>query len=262
MAKKYGGPHDFAGSVQQLSDGYIVAGGVERFDLWIQKLDENGEGSCGPIHDLSFVPSVISPEVQETDSTYSNTNVTAMSTFATTNDSASTRLDSIFADHFSDGLLPTDWTYLSGQWEEANDYLIGSGAKAKVIASPAFTGIGTGKVEVEMSSPGGTVSFFVWYQDAKNNIELLMKEGSDRWVLKQRVSGIVAAKQKSRSLIDPDVTYDIDISYDGSNFELYRDGFLELTMPKYTGSTPFGSIGFREKNTEVKSDSVCAFAEQ
>ena len=127
----------------------------------------------------------------------------------------------LFCDYFDDGVPPADWTYVKPAWTESNGNLIGTpqGRKAETIASPAFVGCSTCTVETSMMSAGGANNklwLLAWYRDKNNTIELLMKEESDKWVLKQRVGGSVVAKAKnSAETIIPNIFYNVQLSLDG-----------------------------------------------
>ena len=49
-----------------------------------------------------------------------------------------------------------------------------------------------------MSTAGGTknvIWFLSWYVDDKNTMELLMKQETGKWILKQRANGTIVAKK-------------------------------------------------------------------
>jgi hypothetical protein len=105
-------------------------------------------------------------------------------------------------------------------------------------------------VNATMSTAGGSsnkVWLLGWYQDKKNGVEILMKEENDKWVLKQRSGGKVVTKVSAPSVIQPNVFYDVEVSYDGTNFTLKVDGVTLATTT--AGSSPIGTVGFRVKST-------------
>ena len=84
-AKTYGGSSgdDWASSIQQTSDGYIVAGSTDSFgagdyDFLVIKLNSNGEigGDCNYLKSCS--PAVASPTVTVTDRTLSTTSISGL----------------------------------------------------------------------------------------------------------------------------------------------------------------------------------------
>jgi hypothetical protein len=93
------------------------------------------------------------------------------------------------------------------------------------------------------------ISLIGWYQDEENFVELMMKESSDRWVLKQRISGRIAVKAGAAFSIQPNTYYDVRITFDGNSFQVLIDGSPILSMPKAGGSLPNGTVGFHAKGT-------------
>ncbi len=160
----------------------------------------------------------------------------------------------LFCDDFEDGVLDPNWNYLKPAWSESGGFLIGTPArrKATAIATPVFAGCDTCSVEALMRTAGGIgnrVWLFGWFVDKANTIELMMKEESDKWVLKQRNGGRIVARAKAPLTIDPNVDYKAEIQFDGTNFQVSIDGVLIITMPKAAGTTPFGTVGFSVKST-------------
>ncbi len=158
----------------------------------------------------------------------------------------------LFYDDFQDGILATDWTYVKPQWSETAGNLIGlpTGRKAETLASPAFTGCSLCSVKATMTTAGGvgnTVWLLAWYTDKKNTVEVLMKEESDKWILKQRSAGSVVAKLSAASSILPNAIYNVEVTYDGTNLTLIVDG-VTLGIIR-AATTPSGTVGFRAKNT-------------
>lgn len=74
-----------------------------------------------------------------------------------------------------------------------------------------------------------------------------MKEESDKWILRQRVNGVVVSKGKGTGTITPGTFYTVHINYTGSAFELSVDGTILATIP--AAGVPFGTVGFQTKNT-------------
>lgn len=103
---------------------------------------------------------------------------------------------------------------------------------------------------------GNRVWLMGWYQDKRNTVELLMKEESDRWILKQRSAGGIVAKMKALLTIDPNVVYKVNIQFDGTNFQVSIDDVLIMTMPKAPGTSPSGTTGFQVKSTTGSFDEI------
>ena len=101
-----------------------------------------------------------------------------------------------------------------------------------------------------MQSAGGLfnkVWMLPWYQTARNTVFVLMKEENNKFVVKQKVNGLLVAKKTFPFVIDPNVSYDVQISFDGTNFTLTVDGTNLGTLA--AGGTPSGTIAFKVKNT-------------
>ncbi len=165
----------------------------------------------------------------------------------------------LFCEDFDDGVLASNWTYSKPTWIENSGNLIGtpSSRKAETIATPAFSGCSVCSVTGTMSTAGGLrnkVWLLAWYFDKKNYVELLMREENDKWTLKQRSGGSVVAKAKGVSTILPNVFYNVEINFDGTNFTLVVDGVTLTTMPAL--ASPNGTIGFRVKQTTGSISSV------
>jgi len=169
----------------------------------------------------------------------------------------------LYSDDFEDGVLATNWTYVKPAWTEVGGNLEGTptGGKAEAIATPAFAGCGTGacSVQTTIQTAGGVsnkIFFFAWYQDKQNTIEVLMKEENDKWVIKQFSNGAVVAKEKASATINPNIFYDVRVSFDGTQFTLTVDGVDLVSMT--SGAAPSGTIGYRVKNTTGRFGNICA----
>lgn len=158
----------------------------------------------------------------------------------------------LFCDDFEDGILSGSWNYLQPSWSEANGTLIGTpaGKKAIAVASPVFGGCTNCYVEATLQTAGGSgnkVSLFGWYLDSKNNVELLMKQESGKWLLKERVGGSIVSKGKASLPINVNQLYRARITFTGTQFDLTIDGVPALTLP--AAGSPSGTVGFQAKAT-------------
>jgi hypothetical protein len=159
----------------------------------------------------------------------------------------------LFCDDFNNGTIDPNWTYLKPVWTESGGDLIGTppgGKKSPALATPVFTGCSLCTVNASLQSSGGLgnrIWLLAWYLDKQNKIELLMKEESDIWVLKQWVNGNVVAKAKAKSVIDPNVPYDVSVSYDGTSFHFSVGGTNLIDLVAV--GTPNGTVGFQLKRT-------------
>jgi len=161
----------------------------------------------------------------------------------------------LFCDDFEDGVLAGNWTYIKAVWTEANGSLIGTptGKKGTAVAAPAFGGCINCSVEAKLASGGGTgnrVWLLGWYADKNNTMELMMKQESGKWILKERSNGKIVAKAKGFAAITPNVLYDIEVVFDGAHFTVTIDGsqLMQLTP---AAAVPSGTVGFSVKSTTV-----------
>ncbi len=167
-----------------------------------------------------------------------------------------------FGDDFEDGVLDPNWAYEKATWSETGGNLVGTPLKrsARAIATPAFAGCGANcTIEAHVSTAGGLfnkVWVYAFYIDKRNKVELLAKENTDRWVLKQRIYQTIGAKGKAIATIDPNVVYDAIISYDGTTFTVSIDGTTLITLPA-GGAVPIGTVGFQVKNTTGSFGDIC-----
>jgi hypothetical protein len=166
----------------------------------------------------------------------------------------------VFCDEFDNGVL--DWSYLKPGWNEMGGALIGTptGKKAVAVATPIFPGCANCSVEAVMRTAGGVgnrVWLLAFYEDKKNFVEVMMKEQSDTWIVKQRSGGVVVAKGKGLSPIAPGVDYVVRITYNGTQFQLFVDDVLLLTLND--GTSASGTVGFQIKATTGRFGSVSVF---
>lgn len=158
----------------------------------------------------------------------------------------------ILAEEFGSLMLPAGFTYLKGAWIADAFSLISSGGKAAFLASPAFPGCATCRIETLLKTPGEANSglpskMFVqgWYSDKNNLVELIVKEGSDKLLLRQKVNGTIVNKTKVTAGLNPFDEYRLRMLYDGVNFLVYLNGVPVITMP--AAGSPFGTFGFQSK---------------
>ena len=167
----------------------------------------------------------------------------------------------LFCDDFEDGVLNPNWTYIKQSWNENGGNLIGtpSGRTATAIASPAFNGCGSNcTVQTTMNTAGGSnnrVWLYSWYVDKKNTVELLMKQESGTWMLKQKSNGRILAKQKALLPINANQLYNVQLSFDGTQFQVSIDGNVAITM-NAAGTVPIGTVGYQVKNTTGSFGSI------
>ena len=261
--KTYGGPgFDGVLTVIQTPDGGYALAGSNDVDLWILKLTDTGEVNpdCTLGSD-SFGATSVSTYFAVGDSATVNSTVASIAvTTATPITTAGTMQElcgpvCLFCDDFEDGVLASDWTYLKPAWSESGGNLIATPARQAVaVASPVFAGCsGNCSFEAGMMTAGGSgnkVWMLAWYLDKDNKVEILMKEESDKLVVKQRAGGSVVAKTKGLATLLPNVSYNVKITFDGAVFILFVDGNLLATLP--AAAPAAGTIGFQAKNTTAR----------
>ena len=164
-------------------------------------------------------------------------------------------LPCLFCDEFDDNSLNPNWIYIKNMsdWAENGTELIGHPAKRKTLAlaNPVFQGCTNCVAQTIMRTAGGPfnqVWFLFHVVDRNNLVELQMKEGTDRWVLRHRVNKKTVAKAKFLAPIDPNTDYTMSIRYDGTNYIVSLNGTDVITMPP-GGEVTGGSVGFKVKST-------------
>lgn len=167
----------------------------------------------------------------------------------------------LFCDDFEDDILAANWTYnkSSSFWTESGGSLHASSTrKTTATAAPAFAGCLNCYVESTLQFTGGAGAR-LWllhhYVNKSNDVELLLREDSDRWILKQRVAGKVVAKAKVQQAINPGVSYRVRITYDGSQYLVSVDGAQILSLTPI-GAVTGGTAGFQIKATSASFESI------
>jgi hypothetical protein len=98
------------------------------------------------------------------------------------------------------------------------------------------------------------VTLIGWNQDKNNRVELQMKEGKDKWTLRQRVNGKVVKKVSVSQTIDPNTVYQAEIQFDGTMFHVLINSVEVMTMSG-TG-TPSGTVGLSVRRAIGSFDHV------
>ena len=165
----------------------------------------------------------------------------------------------LFFDDFNNAVV--DWQVIKPSFNETT--VPGSlrgvpvGRKAVVVASPVFAGCSTCSIETNLSTAGGPfakVWVLGWWTDKRNTIELLLKESVNKWVMKERVGGVVVKKAKGLSTINPNTVYDVLITYNGTTFEVFVDGVSLFQMTPVSAHT--GTVGFQVANTSANFNDI------
>jgi hypothetical protein len=159
----------------------------------------------------------------------------------------------LLANDFEDGIL--DWNAQKGNWQETGGALVSATSKGTIFATTPWPPSGLSEcsictIEVDMQTAGGKgtlITLQAWFMNGSNRVDLLMKEDKNVWMLRQRSGGRVVTKAKASATIDPNVNYHVQLSFDGTNFQLIVDGAVLFTVP--AGANPLGNAGIKVKNT-------------
>lgn len=92
------------------------------------------------------------------------------------------------------------------------------------------------------------MSLFAWYVDRDNNVEFLMREGTSRILLRQRVNGNVVARGRATLPVLANIDYNVRIAFNGTDFTVYIDDVLMITMTAAAPPQP-GPIGVQVRRT-------------
>ncbi len=205
-----------------------------------------------PINTTSFTVDVtiVSDLIQEGNETFTAT-LSNISSNATLGDATATATilddECTYCDGFDDGILPNWILKLPAFWSETGGHLVVGPAgsiKLEGDASPVFTGCSTCTFTSGMKSTAtttGYVTLIAWFVDKNNKVELQMKEGRDKWTLRQRRNGNIVAKKSVSQTIDPDTLYQAEIRFDGTVFHLLIDSVEILTLN--ASGIPNGTVG-------------------
>ena len=240
--KTYGGTGEDAGasSAPGPNGGIMVVGNTQSFqpgplDGWLLSLDADGniDPSCLLATDTLISAIFVNrPPVDTTGFGFAtsvsitNTSVTPVATTATT--ALQCGVVCVFCDDFENDILDPTWNYVKPSWSESGGDLIATATKkALAVASPAFAGCTGCAFETSMISDGAQgnkMSMLAWYTDKGNNVEVMMKQPSGKFILKQKAGGTVVAKTKALMSLQPNVSYDVRVEYDGTALHLIVNG--------------------------------------
>jgi hypothetical protein len=175
--------------------------------------------------------------------------------------------DGTFFDDFDDNVVAGDWTY-SGNitFTEADSFLranaADTGNAAQAIAAPVFDGCIECRLKTRMRVnifARGLATFFGWFVDDQNHVELVMDEFNNSWTLNQVAGGsMIATASNSSQPINANENYDVELSFDGQSFVVKVNQITLLSLPMAAGSSPDGTIGFRVSETDASFDLIQA----
>jgi hypothetical protein len=168
----------------------------------------------------------------------------------------------LLLDEFEDNVQ--SWPVKKGSWVEANGSLTGTGNSTAITYAPqpwspsGVSSCSTCTLETQISTTGGNSlsKIFVqpWYQDKTNRVDILFKLSTGKIILKQKVGGATAAKAKADFPVTPGISYNLNVSFDGSNFQLSIDGQQLITMP--AAAVPSGNLYLKLKATTASFQSI------
>ena len=166
-----------------------------------------------------------------------------------------------FSDDFDDGTVdPAKWTIIkTNVTESGGDMLLTPAKRNALVIAAGFAGCGGNcTIDTYMETAGGALNKVWtsgWFVDKKNTIEVLMKQENNKWILRQRVNKAVVTKAKALSTINPNQSYHVVLTYDGTTVTLNVDG-TDLASITPAGSLN-GTVGFQAKNTTARVADVC-----
>jgi hypothetical protein len=168
-----------------------------------------------------------------------------------------------YGDDFNDNTLT--WTEVKPIVTEAGGVLSLTPApgkrKAAATSDPVFTGCQdcTNTWEGVSFSGGLLAKTFLNSQfiDKRNTIQLLIKEGLDRAILKVKAGGATVAKGKVLMTFDPNTPYDFTVDYDGTTITASVNGTPVITLVP-ASAIPSGIVGVDSKNQTTTVDGFCS----
>ena len=164
-------------------------------------------------------------------------------------------------DDFENGVM--DWDVVKGSCQENSGALVCTGSsRAQVFAplpwSPSgVLGCSTCTVEVDVQTSGGTFDKIIldWRQDKQNGVSLILREGFNKVMFRQRSGGVLVAKKSASFQLDPGVTYTVSLQYNGTAFVISVNGQEIMTVP--AGPVPASSnVSFKVVQTTATVEEI------
>jgi hypothetical protein len=131
--------------------------------------------------------------------------------------------------------------------------------KAVAVADAAFVAASVGTYTYDVQWSGGLLAknwLYVSRVDKKNQLEILIKVGLGRVIVKDR-NGAVLAKTKGFFTFAPNQTYNVVVNYDGANVDVTIDGTPVITDFVPGRSLPLGNTGAAAKGDSLLIDNFC-----
>lgn len=149
-----------------------------------------------------------------------------------------------FSDDFEDGMLD-GWVQLKGVWTDANGDATATTLGKTDLLSPSFPSCTQCTYESVMRvSTGGRLSMYAWYESGSNYVEVRLMQDKHKILVKQK-AGALSGKRKALIQFQADTFYDIEISFDGTDFHVFVDGVEYITLPAV--QQPSGNMKLRVK---------------
>jgi subtilisin family serine protease len=165
-----------------------------------------------------------------------------------------------YSNDFNDGV--PNWVEEKPAVTEPGDgFLHLSPVKKKAIgvADSAFAGASSGTYTFDVQFSGGILaknSLYIARVDKKNGLEVLLKVGLGRVVVKDR-NVAVLAKTKGLFTFAPNTLYSVVIVYNGTTVDVTINGTPVITGLALTRTLPTANIGAAAKNNDFLIDNVC-----
>ncbi len=160
----------------------------------------------------------------------------------------------ILSDLFDDATLDLTYDYPKGDWMEDGRSLVGTSERKAQMFFPNTAACDICKAHFTVKTSGieypGVMPkmwMMLWYRDKQNTVELLIKEGQEKLILRQRVNGVIARKDKFTLPMDPYTAYDFEVENDGSQLILRMYNGAEAVP--LVGAAATGRFGFQAKAT-------------
>jgi subtilisin family serine protease len=165
-----------------------------------------------------------------------------------------------YSNDFNNGVL--EWVEEKPAVTEPGDgFLHLSPVKKKAIgvADSAFAGASSGTYTFDVQFTGGLLAknwLYITRVDKKNSLEILIKAGLGRVVVKDR-NLVVLAKTKGLFTFAPNTLYTVVIVYNGTTIDITINGTPVITGFAPARTLPTANIGAAAKNNDFLLDNVC-----
>jgi Carboxypeptidase regulatory-like domain len=131
--------------------------------------------------------------------------------------------------------------------------------KAIGVADSAFAGASSGTYTFDVQFSGGLLAknwLYISRVDKKNQLEILIKAGLGRVVVKDRNLAVLA-KTKGLFTFAPNTLYTVVIVYNGTTVDISINGTPVITGFAPARALPTANIGAAAKSNDLLIDNVC-----